>query len=68
MCLRSLKKDYTSNVSNYRPVSLLNSIRNVMEKHVHKHVFNFFLSNNTISNFQSGFVTGDSAVNQLINM
>ena len=39
-----------------------------MEKLVHKHVFNFFLSNNTISSFQSGFVTGDSTVNQLVNM
>ena len=62
------KKDDASNVSNYRPISLLNTIGKVMEKLVHKHVFNFFLSNNTISSFQSGFVTGDSTVNQLVNM
>ena len=39
------KKDDTSNVSNYRPISLLNTIGKVMEKLVHKQVFNFFLSN-----------------------
>ena len=62
------KKDDTSNVSNYRPISLLNTIGKVMKTLVHKHVFNFFLSNNAISSFQSGFVTGDSIVNQLVNM
>ena len=61
------KKDDTLNVSNYRPISFLNTIGKVMEKLVHKHVFNCFLSNNTISSFQSGFVTGDP-VNQLVNM
>ena len=62
------KKDDTSNVSNYRPISLLNTSEMFMEKFVHKHVFNFFLSNNKISNFQSGFFTGDSILNQLVNM
>ena len=62
------KKDDSSNVSNYRPISRLNTIGKVMENHVHKHVFNFFLSNNTISRVQSGFIIGDSTVNQLVNM
>ena len=36
------KKDDPSSVSNYRPISLLNTIGKVMEKIVHKHMFNFF--------------------------
>ena len=36
------KKDDLSSVSNYRPISLLNTIGKVMEKNVHKHMFNFF--------------------------
>ena len=39
-----------------------------MENLVHKHLFNFFLSNNTISSVQSGFIIGDSTVNQRVNM
>ena len=62
------KTDDTSNVSNYRPISLLNTSVKFMEKIVHKYVFSFFLSNNKNSSFQSGFVTGDSILNQLVNM
>ena len=40
----------------------------MLEKLVHKHIFNFFLENNTITAFQSGTVQGDSTVNQLIQM
>ena len=36
------KKDDPSIVSNYRPVSLLSTIGKVMEKIIHKHMFNFF--------------------------
>ena len=35
------KKDDPSIVSNYRPVSLLSTIGKVMEKIIHKHMFNF---------------------------
>ena len=37
-----------------------------MEKIIHKHIFNFFNENNVISCLQSGFVSGDSTVNQLV--
>ena len=40
------KKDDPSLVSNYRPISLLNTIGKVMEKIIHKHIFNFFSENN----------------------
>ena len=35
---------------------------------MHKYLFNFFQDNNVITPFQSGFVPGDSTVNQLIDI
>ena len=40
----------------------------VLEKIVHKHVFNFFRDYNIITSFQSGFIPGDSTVNQLTDI
>ena len=37
-----------------------------MERCVHKHLTNFFIKNNVITPYQSGFVGGDSTVNQLL--
>lgn len=55
-------------VSNYRPISLLSSLNKVMEKIVHKYMFNFFVDNNIITTLQSGFVPNDSTVNQLTSI
>ena len=62
------KKNDQSEISNYRPISLLNMGGKVMEKNVHKHVFNFFKDNNVITILQSGFVPGDSANNQFLDI
>ena len=62
------KKDDPSLVSNYRPVSLLSTIGKVMEKNIHKYIFNFFNDNQVITCLQSGFVPGDSTVNQLVDI
>ena len=35
---------------------------------MHKYLFNFVRDNGVITAFQSGFVAGDSTVNQLIDM
>ena len=35
---------------------------------MHKYLFNFFRDNGVITAFQSGFVPGDSTVNQLIDI
>jgi hypothetical protein len=59
------KKGDPSLVNNYRPISLLSNIEKVFERLIFKHVYNFFLDNNILSPFQSGFVPGDSPVNQL---
>ena len=62
------KKNDPSDVSNYRPISLISIVSKVLEKIVHKYPFNFFRDNNIITAFQSGFVPGDSTVNQLIDI
>ena len=62
------KKDDPSDVSNYRPISLLSTIGKVLEKIVHKYVFNFFRDNEVITTLQSGFIPGDSTVNQLVDV
>ncbi|MCG7883757.1 MAG: reverse transcriptase family protein [Candidatus Thiodiazotropha endolucinida] len=62
------KKDDPSLVSNYRPISLLSAVGKTMEKIVHKHIFNYFEDNNIITCLQSGFVPGDSTVNQLVDI
>ena len=59
------KKDDPSLVSNFRPISLLSTLGKTMEKIVHKHIFNYFKDNNIITCLQSGFIPGDSTVNQL---
>ena len=62
------KKNDPSDVSNYRPISLLSTVSKVLENIVHKYLFNFFRDNDVITAFQSGFVPGDSTVNQLIDI
>ena len=62
------KEDDKSDIFNYRPTSLLSTIGKVFEKLVNKHVYHFFVSNNTISCLQSGFVQGNSTVQQLVSI
>ena len=50
------KKDNPSDVANYRPISLLNTTGKVLEKIIHKHVYNFFHEHHVITTLQSGFV------------
>ena len=60
------KKDSTTNPGNYRPISLLNINGKLMERCIHKHLTAYFLENNVITPYQSGFVSGDSTINQLL--
>ena len=46
------KKDDPSVVSNYRPISLLSAVGKVLEKRVHKHLFNFIRDNNILTTLQ----------------
>ena len=49
----------------YRSISLLNSEDKVFERIVFKHLFNHLQDNNILTPLQSGFIPGDSTVNQL---
>ena len=60
------KKDSPGILKNYRPISLISIVSNVMERCVYKHIYNFLLENRIISSNQSGFTPGDSAINQLL--
>ncbi len=39
-----------------------------MERCVHKHIFNYITSHKLLSPLQSGFVRGDSTINQLLSL
>ena len=54
-----------SEISNYRPISLLSNLDKAFERLIFKYVYNHFLENNILTSFQSGFRSGDSTVNQL---
>ena len=59
------KKGDLSLVTNHRPVSLLNAESKVFERLVFKYLFNHLRDNNILTPLQSGFIPGDSTVNQL---
>ena len=62
------KKGDKTNVSNYRPISLLSCIGKIFEKCVFKHLHNYIVFHNLLSPVQSGFTPKDSAVFQLIDL
>ena len=62
------KKDDKSNPKNYRPISLLSVVGKVLERIIFKKLYDHLLTNNILSNVQSGFRPGDSTCNQLIDI
>lgn len=60
------KKSSKQQVNNYRPISLLPIFGKVFEKVIFNNLFNYFQSNNILTDKQSGFRPGDSCVNQLV--
>lgn len=61
-----LKKGNKGECTNYRPISLLSCVGKTFERCVHKHIFHFLKQNDIITDSQSGFMPGDSTVNQLL--
>ena len=53
---------------NYRPISFLPNSGKILEKIVFDQVYSFLNVNNLLSNYQSGFRPGDSAIYQLISI
>ena len=64
-CESRPQKGDLSVVSNYQPISLFNCEDKVFERLVLKHLYNHLHRHNLISSLQSGFMPGDSTVNQL---
>ena len=54
-----------NSISSYRPVSLLCTSEKIFQRTVFKHIYNHFQGNNILTPLQSGFIPGDSIVNQL---
>ena len=53
--------------SNYRPISLLSIVGKTMESCVHKHLYNYIVTNQLSTPLQSGFREGDSTTNELLH-
>jgi len=62
------KKGEKTSVTNYRPVSLLSCCGKLFERVVFKHMYNFFLENNLLYKYQSGFLPNHSTTFQLIDI
>lgn len=56
--LSIFKKGDSSQMSNYRPVSLLSCVSKVMERIIFKHMYIFFNENNLFYKYQAGFLPG----------
>ena len=61
-----LKSGDSAIASNYRPVSLLNTMEKVFERIVLKNVFYYLKVTNFFTPSQSAFLPGDSTVNQVV--
>ena len=44
-----------NDLNDFRPISILNIISKPLEKHIHKHIYNFFETHSLFHPFQSGF-------------
>ena len=62
------KKVSHSNINNYRPVSLLPCVAKIIEKLVFNPILNYLRLDSVITAKQSGFIPGDSCVNQLLHI
>ena len=56
------RKRDKSDVSNYRPISLISCVEKSFERIVFKNVYNHLMANSLIYKFQSGFLPGHSTV------
>ena len=62
------KKEDKTLIKNYRPISLLSIFGKIFERVIYNSLFNYFLSNTLFVPSQSGFLTGDSSIAQLLSI
>ena len=54
-----------SNISNYRPISLISNIAKIFEKIIYNRLYNFLKDSNILSETQYGFVKGKGTTDAL---
>ena len=64
----NLQKSDKQLIENYRPVSLVPICGKIFERRIFNSLFNYFIENNLLSPHQSGFIPGDSCVQQFISI
>ena len=62
------KKESKNLIKKYRPISLLLIFSKILERLISNSMFNYFRQNNVFTEFQSGFIPGDSCVAQLLSI
>ena len=60
------KKESKNLKENYRPISLLLILGKMFEKVLFDSLYDYFINNNLLTPCQSGFIKGESCVNQLL--
>jgi len=60
------KKGDKSDPSNYRPITLLNTISKLFERVLYESLYAHLIENNLIYYLQSGFLRGNSTTDQLL--
>ena len=62
------KSKELNDLQNYRPISIISIIAKPLEKHIHKHMYQYLIDNNLFSNSQSGFRSKHSCHTALVKM
>ena len=62
------KKGEKSDVSKYRPISLISCVGKSFDRIVYKHIYYHITANSLLYKYQSGFLPGHSTVHHLIEL
>ena len=60
------KRDSKSLIKNYQPINFLPIFSKVFERFVLNSLLNYFIQNKLFTEYQSGFIPGDSCVAELL--
>ena len=59
------KKGDVNSMTNYRPISKLPAVSKLIERMVHKHLYDFLILNDVLTEVQFGFRPGHSTASAL---